>query len=46
MLPTMQVLVEDEMYVSQGGILMYGGDDAYPLICAWSLILPHGLINP
>ena len=29
MMPTMQVFVEDAMYVSQGKILMSGGDAAY-----------------
>ena len=43
--PTMQVLVEDAMYVSQGNIPMYGGDAEYKWICDWILSLPHGLIN-
>ena len=45
MLPTMQGLVEDVIYVSQGGIPISGGDAAYQWNCAWHLIIPHGLIN-
>ena len=43
--PTMQGLVEDVIYVSQGGLPMSRGDAAYQWICAWRLSLPHGLIN-
>ena len=45
MLPTMQGLVEDVMYVYQGGIPMSVGYDTYKWVCAWSLSLPHGLIS-
>ena len=38
MLPTMQGLVEDEMYISQGGTPMSGGDYVYKWICAWHLV--------
>ena len=45
MLTTMHGLVKDVMYVSQGNMLMYGEDAAYHYICAWCMILPHGMIN-
>ena len=45
MIPTMQGLVEDMMYVSQGGIPRSRGDAMYKRICAWRLGLPHGIIN-
>ena len=45
MLTTMQVLVEDVMYVSQGGITMSGGDALYYWSCSWCMRLPHGMIN-
>ena len=45
MLPTMQVLVEDVMYVFKGGIPMSVWGSEYQLICAWPLSLPIGLIN-
>ena len=45
MLPTMQLLVEDAMYVSQGGIEMYVGYVAYQWICEYPLSLPHSMIN-
>ena len=45
MLPTMQGLVKDAVYVSQGKIPMYVGDAAYRWSCVWHLSLPHGMIN-
>ena len=45
MLSNTQRLVEDVMYLYQGGMPMYVVDYAYQWICAWCLILPHGLIN-
>ena len=45
MLPAIQVLVGDVMYVSQGGIPMFGGGGAYQWSCAWHMSLPHGIIN-
>ena len=45
MMSTMQVLVEDSMYVYRGNIPMYVGDDVYQWSCAWFLRLPHGLVN-
>ena len=41
----MHVLVEDVMYVSQGGLLMSGGCAVYQLSWAWCLILPCSLVN-
>ena len=38
MLPTMQGLVEDEMYVYQAGIKIYGEDADYQWICAWIMV--------
>ena len=45
MIPTMQGLVEDVMYVYQGEIPMSGVDDVYQWMCACRLILPRSLIN-
>ena len=45
MLPTMQGLVEDMLYVFQSGILMSVGDSVYQCSFVWRLILPHNLIN-
>ena len=45
MMPSMQGLVEDAIYVSQVKIPIFGGDAAYQWICAWLLRLPRGLIN-
>ena len=42
---TMQVLVENSMYVSQDVLPMSGGYAAYQWIWAWCLSLPHGLIS-
>ena len=44
MLPTMQGLVEDVMYFSQGKIPIPGGDATYQYIYR-SPVLPHGMIN-
>ena len=41
----MKGVVEDAMYVSQGGLSMYGRDAEYQWICAWCLSLSHVLIN-
>ena len=45
MLPTIQVLVEYVMCVSQGAIPIYGGDTAYQWGFVWRLRLPHYQIN-
>ena len=45
MMTNMQGLVEDDIYVSQNGIQMSGGDAVYQWICAWRMNLPRGLIN-
>ena len=45
MLPTMQGLVENAMYISQGGIPMYEGDVSYQWSCVWRLILICCMIN-
>ena len=43
--PTMQGLVKDVLYVSQGKVTMSGRYYEYHWICAWRLRLPRGLIN-
>ena len=45
MLTTMQGLEEDAMYVSQGEIPIYGGDDVYQWSCDCFLSLPQVFIN-
>ena len=45
MIPIMQGLVKDAIYVSQGGIKISGGDAAYQWNCSWRMSLPTGMIK-